>query len=52
MSRWATVADALRKAIRDPLEAERKVGALYGRVFRAAEEAYDRRGSRGRQKWT
>lgn len=51
----ATLADLARELrsmyAADPLKAERAVGYLYGRVFRKAEDAYERRGSRGRQRW-
>lgn len=35
----AQVADGLRKVIRDPVEAEQKVGTLYGQVFKRKEAA-------------
>ncbi len=36
------VARAVREITPDPIEAERRVGALYGHVFKRTEEAYDR----------
>jgi hypothetical protein len=42
----ADVANGLRQVIHDPIEAERKVGALYGSVFKKKEAEYDARGGR------
>jgi hypothetical protein len=40
------IEDGLRQVIRDPIEAERKVGRLYGNVFKRKEADYDARGGR------
>jgi hypothetical protein len=37
----AIVADGLRKVVRDPIAAERKVGRMYGHAFKKREELYD-----------
>jgi hypothetical protein len=37
----AMVADGLRKVIHDPIDAERKVGHMYGHAFKKREELYD-----------
>jgi hypothetical protein len=43
----------IRKIMRnDPIKAEQAVGSMYGYSFRKAEEAYAKRGSRGRQDWS
>jgi hypothetical protein len=43
----------IRKALcHDPIKAERAVGHMYGYAFRKAEEAYARRGFKGKQDWT
>lgn len=43
---FGDVADALRVVIKDPIEAERKVGEMYGILFKKLEALYDIRGGR------
>ena len=43
----------IRKVLaRDPMKAERAVGAMYGYAFRKAEEAYAKRDSCGKHDWS
>jgi hypothetical protein len=48
------MAETLRKMAREPLDAERKVGAMYGHVFRNKEIRYDASGGRwlGEPEWS
>ena len=41
-------ADGLRHVFRDPIEAEQKIGQLYGHVFKKKEAEYDARAREGR----
>lgn len=40
------VEDAIRSIVRDPIEAERKIGHMYGHAFRKKEAIYDASGGR------
>jgi hypothetical protein len=42
----AMIEDGVRKVIRDPIDAERKVGHMYGHAFKKREELYDAIGGR------
>jgi hypothetical protein len=42
----AMIEDGVRKVVRDPIDAERKVGHLYGHAFKKREEVYDAIGGR------
>jgi hypothetical protein len=46
------VADGLRRVIADPVDAERKIGRMYGATFKNREEHYDKTLGRGRMPWT